>query len=70
MDSSRLAAFLEEVLTEEALLSQQQRYLKGVSIREAIVGQSRTTSLATINVDVEIDDELDLTTLPTLEEYR
>jgi putative transposase len=70
IDSSRLAAFLEEVLTEEARLTQQQRDLEGVAIREAIVGQSRTTSLATNNVDVEIDDELDLTTLPTLEEYR
>jgi putative transposase len=70
IDSSRLAAFLEEVLTEEALLFQQQRDLEGVSIREAIVGQSKMTSLETSNADIEMDDELDLTTLPTLEEYR
>ncbi len=70
IDSSLLAAFLEEVLTEEALLAQQQRDLEGVSIREAIVGQSKMTSLEPSNADIEMDDELDLTTLPTLEEYR
>ncbi len=70
IDSSLLAAFLEEVLTEEALLSQQQRDLEGVSIREAIVGQSKATGLETSNADIEMDDELDLTSLPTLEEYR
>ncbi len=70
IDSSRLAAFLEEVLTEEALLSQQQHDLEGVSIREAIVGQSKMTRLETSNANSEMDDELDLTTLPTLEEYR
>jgi putative transposase len=46
MDSSRLAAFLQEVLTEEALLSRQQRDLEGASIREAIVGQAKTTPIA------------------------
>ena len=70
MDSSRLAAFLEEVLTEEALLSQQQRDLEGASIREAIIGRSKTTSLEPSRADSEMDDELDLTTLPVLEEYR
>ncbi len=70
IDSARLAAFLEEVLTEEALLSQQQRDLEGVSIREAIVGQSKTTRLELGNAESEMDDELDLTTLPVLEEYR
>jgi putative transposase len=70
MDSSRLAAFLQEVLTEEALLSQQQRDLEGASIREAIVGQAKTTPIAPSTADSEMDDELDLTTLPTLEEYR
>src|SRR6266571_1681746 len=70
IDSSRLAAFLEEVLTEESLLSQQQRDLEGVSIREAIVGQSKTTRLELGNAESEMDDELDLTTLPVLEEYR
>ena len=69
IDSSRLAAFLEEVLTEEALLSQQQRDLEGVSIREAIVGQSKTTSLELSHAE-EMDEELDLATLPALEEYR
>ncbi len=69
IDSSRLAAFLEEVLTEEALLSQQQRDLEGVSIREAIVGQSKTTSLELSHAE-EMDEELDLATLPALEEYH
>jgi putative transposase len=41
-----------------------------VSIREAIVGQSQMPRLETSNADIEMDDELDLTTLPTLEEYR
>jgi hypothetical protein len=66
LDSSRLAAFLQEVLTEEALLSQQQRDLEGASIREAIVGQAKTTPIAPSTADSEMDDELDLTTLPTL----
>src|SRR5260221_14408064 len=55
IDSSRLAAFLEEVLTEEALLSQQQRDLEGVYIREAVVGQSKTTRLEPNNADIEMD---------------
>lgn len=70
IDSAKLAAFLEEVLTEEALLSQQQRDLEGISIREAIVDQAKTIGFEPSNTDVELDDELDLTTLPTLEEYR
>jgi putative transposase len=70
VDSSLLATFLEDVLTEEALLEQQQRDLEGVSIREAIVGQSQKAGLQLSNADAEMDDELDLTTLPTLEEYR
>jgi putative transposase len=70
IDSARLATFLEEILTEEALLSQQQRDLEGVSIREAIVGQSKTTRLEPSNTEIEMDDELDLTSLPALEEYR
>src|SRR5258707_1573267 len=53
IDSSRLAAFLEEVLAEDALLSQQQRDLEGASIREAIVGQSKTSRLETGNADTE-----------------
>jgi putative transposase len=70
IDSARLATFLEEVLTEEALLSQQQRDLEGMSIREAIVGPSKTASLQPGNAGTEVDEELDLATLPVLEEYR
>jgi len=70
IDSSRLAAFLEEVLTEDALLSQQQRDLEGVFIREAIVGPSKTASLQPGPAFAEADEELDLATLPMLEEYR
>jgi len=70
IDSSRLAAFLEEVLTEEALLSQQQRDLEGISIREAIVGPSKAASLQPGLAEAEDDEELDLATLPALEEYR
>ena len=70
IDSARLAAFLEEILTEEALLFQQQRDLEGVAIREAIVGPSNRAHLEANDTDLEMDDELDLTTLPTLEEYR
>ena len=70
IDSARLAAFLEEVLTEEALLAQQQRDLEGVSIREAIVGQAETAQIELPIDESEPDDELDLTTLPELEEYR
>jgi putative transposase len=66
-----LAGFLEEVLTEEPLLFQQQRDLEGVSIREAIVGQSPRASLEPSDADAEMDDdELDLATLPQYEEYR
>jgi len=72
IDSARLATFLEEVLAEETLLFQQQRDLEGVSIREAILGQSISTGLelSTSTAESEADDELDLTALPTLEEYR
>ncbi len=72
LDSTRLAAFLEEVLEEEPLLEQQQRDLEGVSIRDAIVGRAMSTDLPLdLNpAESEADDELDLTTLPTLEEYR
>jgi len=72
LDSTRLATFLEEVLEEESLLSQQQRDLEGVSIRDAIVGRAMSTNLPLdlSPAESEADDELDLTTLPTLEEYR
>ena len=69
IDSTLLATFLEEVLTEEPLLKQQHYDLEGISLREAIVGQPKTVHLPSSNGDAEIDDELDLTTLPTLEEY-
>jgi len=70
VDSSLLAAFLEEVLTEEARLTQQQRDLEGASIREAILGPSKTIGLEPGLAETEMDDELDLTALPALEEYR
>jgi putative transposase len=70
VDSSLLATFLQDVLTEEALLEQQQRDLEGVSIREAIVGQSKTAIPPSSNAEAEMDDELDLATLPRYEEYR
>jgi putative transposase len=69
VDSTRLATFVEEVRAEEALLAQQQRDLEGVSIREAIVGRSKITSLPLSQVEVELDEELDLATLPRYEEY-
>jgi putative transposase len=70
LDSSRLAEFLEEVLTEDALLSQHQRDLEGASIREAIAGHTMSASLYPDPATAELDEELDLATLPTLEEYR
>ncbi|HYU72913.1 MAG TPA: transposase, partial [Ktedonobacteraceae bacterium] len=69
IDASSLARFLEEVLTEEPLLQQQQRDLEGMSIREAIVGYRKREGPEP-SQDWEVDDELDLTTLPMLEEYR
>ncbi len=70
VDGHELARFLEEVLTEEPLLQQQQRDLEGVSIREAIVG-SRDRSEEEHPSEAQMDDdELDLATLPKLEEYR
>src|SRR5262249_2787860 len=57
IDNARLATFLQEVLTEEALLSQQQRDLEGVSIRGAIVGPSKITGPQPGIVDDEMDDE-------------
>lgn len=58
------------MLTEDALLSQRQRDLESVSIREAIVGPPQTMSLHSGPTFAEVDEELDLATLPTLEEYR
>ncbi len=70
MDSKLLATFLEEVFTEEPLLKQQQYDLEGISLREAIVGRPKMATLPSSNTEASMDDELDLTTLPTLEEYR
>jgi putative transposase len=70
IDSSLLATFLEEVLAEEPLLKQQQCDLEGISLREAIVGQPKMVSLPSSTTEASMDEELDLTTLPTLEEYR
>ena len=70
LDSARLAAFLQEMLAEETLLAKQQRDLEGMSIREAIVGPLKLAHFPPSQVEVELDDALDLTTLPTLEEYR
>ncbi len=70
IDSTLFATFLEEVLTEEPLLKQQQCDLEGISLREAIVGQPKTATLPSSNADAEMDDELDITTLPQYEEYR
>jgi putative transposase len=66
-----LAQFLEEMATEEQILLQQQRDLEGQPIREAIVGEVQERDLPAFPVaqEEEIDDELDLTTLPKLEEY-
>jgi putative transposase len=66
-----LAQFLEEMATEEQLLLQQQRDHEGQSIREAIVGEIQVTGLLAFPQEQdEVDEELDLTTLPKLEEYR
>jgi putative transposase len=68
--ASELSTTVKRCTTEEALLSQQQRDLEGASIREAIVGQSKTINLEPGLADIEMDDEFDLTALPALEEYR
>ena len=59
-------------LPRQQHLEQQQRDLEGVSIRDAIVGRAMSTDLPLdlSPAESEADDELDLTTLPTLEEYR
>jgi len=70
IDSTLLATFLEEVLIEESLLKQRQCDLEGIALREAIVDQPKMVNLPSSNADAEMDDELDLTTLPQYEEYR
>ncbi len=69
VDASLLARFLEEVLAEEPLL-QQQRDLEGMSIRSAIVGHAPREGHEPSQEWEVADDDLDLTTLPLLEEYR
>jgi len=70
IDGPLLARFLEELATEEQLLLQQQRDLEGLLIREAIVGQSQMARQEPSASEQEIDEELDLATLPRYEEYR
>jgi putative transposase len=70
IDGPLLARFLEELATEEQLLLQQQRDLEGLLIREAIVGQSQMARQEPSAPEQEIDEELDLATLPRYEEYR
>lgn len=67
IDSSRLAAFLEEMLAEESLLEQQQRDLEGVSIRDAIAGRTRSMDPELGMGATEADDELDL---PPFQSWR
>ncbi len=65
-----LAQFLEEMITEERLLLQQQRDHEGQAIREAIVGQAQMIDPLAFPQEQEMDEELDLATLPQYEEYR
>ena len=65
-----LAQFLQEMEIEEQLLLQRQRDYEGQSIREAIVGEIQVAGLLTLPQEQEIDEELDLATLPRYEEYR
>jgi putative transposase len=69
IDASALASFLEEVLAEEPLL-QQQRDLEGMPIRSSIVGHAKPEGQEPSQEWEGTDDDLDLTTLPILEEYR
>jgi putative transposase len=65
-----LAQFLQEIMTEERLLLQQQRDHEGQAIREAIVGPFQMIGLEASADPQEMDEELDLATLPRYEEYR
>jgi len=70
IDSTLLGTFLEEVLQEEPLLRQQHYDLEETALREAILGKPNMVSLPLGATDSEVDEEIDLTTIPTLEEYR
>ncbi len=68
-----LAAFLEKVAAQEAILMQRQRDLEGLPIRAAISGQRDPVhvSASSLPSDTERDDDdLDLSTVPQYEEYR
>jgi putative transposase len=68
-----LAAFLEKVATQEAILVQRQRDLEGMPIRAAIVGRPQPLVPGTeiLPSEAERDDEaLDLSAVPQYEEYR
>ncbi len=58
------------MITEERLLLQQQRDHEGQAIREAIVGQAQMIDPLAFPQEQEMDEELDLATLPQYEEYR
>lgn len=70
IDSTLLGAFLEEVLLEEPLLRQQHCDLEETSLREAILGKPNVASLPLETINPDVDEEIDLTTIPNLEEYR
>lgn len=70
IDNILLGTFLEEVLQEEPLLKQQHCDLEEAALREAILGKPNMVSLPLGPTDPEIDEEIDLTMIPTLEEYR
>jgi hypothetical protein len=65
-----LGTFLEEVLLEEPLLKQQHCDLEEAALREAILGKPNMVALPLGPTDPEVDEEIDLTMIPTLEEYR
>jgi hypothetical protein len=64
-----LGTFLEEVLLEEPLLKQQHCDLEETALREAILGKPNVASLPLEATDPEMDEEIDLTMIPSLEEY-
>jgi hypothetical protein len=68
-----LAAFLEQVATQEAILVQRQRDLEGMPLRAAIVGRGQPLVPGTEVPKSETerdDEELDLSTIPQYKEYR
>jgi len=66
-----LAEFLEEMLTEEEVLLQQQRDHEAQSIREAILGKRAVLEMEGVEVETERPEVIvDLTRIPRYEEYR